>query len=93
MHKIKPGTHTTGAVKRKFKETIERFVARANTVSVMSSAKGTTVYWKKFLHDVLAMIKQLEILTYFLTLIYADLRSEELPLLTNLTTLDIVMRN
>ena len=32
MHKIEPGTHTTGAVKGKFKETIERFVARDNTV-------------------------------------------------------------
>ena len=43
----------------------------------MSSVKGTP-YWKQFLYDVLAMVKQLGIPTYFLTLSCADLRWEEL---------------
>ena len=40
----------------------------------MKTVKGTPVYWKKFLHDVLAMVKQLGLPTFFLrylVLIYA----------------------
>ena len=44
----------------------------------MSSIKGTPVYWKKCLHQVLAMVKQLGTPTYFLTLPCADLRWDEL---------------
>ena len=43
----------------------------------MSSVKGAPAYCKRFLYDVLAMVKQLEILAYFLTLSCADLRREE----------------
>ena len=49
----------------------------------MSSVKGTPAYWKQFLYDVLAMVKQLGIPTYFLTLSCADLRWEELPYIIN----------
>ena len=49
MHTIKPGTLTAGIVKSKFKETIERFVARGNEFSFMSSVKGTPAYWKQVL--------------------------------------------
>ena len=73
MHKIKPGTLTAGTVKSNFKETFERFVARDNAFSFMNSVKGTPAYWKQFLYDVLAMVKQLAISTYFLTLSCADL--------------------
>ena len=45
----------------------------------MSSVKGTPTYWKY----VLAMVKQLSILTYFLALSCADLRWEELPYIIN----------
>ena len=45
----------------------------------MSSVKGAPAYCKRFLYDVLAMVKHLEILTYFLTLSCAELRWEELP--------------
>ena len=44
----------------------------------MSSIKGTPAYWKKFLHQVLAMVKQLGTPTFFLTLSCADLRWNEL---------------
>ena len=83
MHKIKPGTLTAGTVKSNFKRTVERFVASDNAFSFMSSVKGKLAYWKQFLYDVLAMVKQLGVLTYFLTLSYADLRWEELPYIIN----------
>ena len=49
----------------------------------MSSIKGTPTYWKQFSYDVLAIVKQLGIPTYFLTLSSADLRWEELPYTIN----------
>ena len=83
MHKIKPGTLTAQIVKSNFKRTIERFVASDNAFSFMSSVKGTPAYWKQFLYDVLAMVKQLGIPTYFLILSCAELRWEELPYIIN----------
>ena len=49
----------------------------------MSSVKGTPAHWKGFLHEVLAMVKQLGIPTYFLTWSCADLRWDELPYIIN----------
>ena len=83
MHQIKPGTLTARAIKSHFKRAIARFGASDNAFSFTSSVKGTPAYWKKFLFDVLAMVKQLGIPTYFLTLSYADLRWEELPYIIN----------
>ena len=83
MHKIKPGTLTAGTVKSNFKGTRERFVAKDNAFSFMSSVKGTPAYWKQFLFDVLAMVKQLGTPTYFLTLSCGDLRWEEVPYVIN----------
>ena len=42
------------------------------------SRTGTQAYWKKFLHKVLAIVKQLGIPTFFLTLSCADLIWNEL---------------
>ena len=83
MHKIKPGTLAAGIVKSNFRRTIERFVARGSAFSFMSSVKGKPAYWNQFLYDVLAMVKQLGIPTYFLTLSCVDLRWEELPYIIN----------
>ena len=77
MHKIKPGTFIAGVGKSNFKGTIERFVARDNAFSFMSSVKGTLSYCKQFFYDVLAMVKQLGIPSS-LTLSRADRRSKEL---------------
>ena len=49
----------------------------------MSSVKGTPAYWKQFLFEVLAMVKQLEMPNYFLTLSCANLRWQELPYIIN----------
>ena len=44
----------------------------------MSSIKGTRAYCKRFLHQVLAMVKQLGTQTFFLRLSCANLRWNEL---------------
>ena len=44
----------------------------------MNSVKGNPAYWKKFLFEVLAMVKQLGLPTFFMTLSCADLRWNEL---------------
>ena len=49
----------------------------------MSNVKRTPAYWKQFLLEVLAMVKQLRVPTYFLTLSCADLRWDELPYIIN----------
>ena len=40
----------------------------------MNPIKGTPAYWKMFLFEVLAMVKQLGLPTYFMTLSCADFR-------------------
>ena len=44
----------------------------------MNTIKGTRAYWKKFLYEVYAMVKQLGLPTFFMKLICADLRWNEL---------------
>ena len=46
--KIKPGTLTAGTVKSNLKGTIERFVAKDNAFSFISSVKETPAIWKQF---------------------------------------------
>ena len=61
-----------------YKSTIQQFLAHDKAFSFMSPIKGTPAYWKRFLLEVLAMVKQLGIPTFFLTLSCADLRWNEL---------------
>ena len=49
----------------------------------MTNVKGTPTYWKQFLLEVLVMVQQLGVPTYFLTLSCADLRWNELPYIIN----------
>ena len=44
----------------------------------MNAIKDAPAYWKKFLYEVLAVVKQLGLPTFFMTLIFADLRWNEL---------------
>ena len=83
MHKIKPGKLTARTVENNFKGTIEWFAVSDNAFSFMSSVKGTPAYWKQFLYNIFAMVKQLGIPTYFLNLSSTDLRSEEFPYIIN----------
>ena len=69
---------TAGMLSKNFKQRVQEFIAKDKAFSFMSSIKGTPGYWKKFLHQVLAMVKQLGTPTFFLTLSCADLRWNEL---------------
>ena len=80
LNQVKPQQEQS---KLTFKGTIERFVASYNAFSFMSSLKRTPAYSKQILYDVLAMFKQLGMLTYFLTLSCPDLSWEELSYIIN----------
>ena len=79
MQKVCSNQLTAGMLTGNFKETVQSFVANNEAYSFMSTIKGTPAYWKKFLFEVLAMVKQLGLPTYFMTLSCADLRWAELP--------------
>lgn len=79
MIKTKLGAITARVVKKDFKITIEKFVASGSVFSFMSSIKGTPAYWKQFLYDVIAIVRQTGIPKYFLLLSCADPRWEERP--------------
>ena len=68
MRKMATTNLTAGMLSRNFKETKQQFIASDEAFSFMNTIKGTPAYWKKFLHQVLAMIKQLSLPTFFLTL-------------------------
>ena len=53
-------------------------MANNEAYSFMNTVKGTPAYWKRFLFEVLAMVKQLGLPTFFMTLSCADLRWNEL---------------
>ena len=78
MQKVKSGQLTAGMLSRNFKESVKSFVANDEAYSFMNTVKGTPAYWKRFLFEVLAMVKQLGLPTFFMTLSCADLRWNEL---------------
>ena len=69
---------TAGMLSNNFSETVQAVVAKDKAYRFMNSIKDTPAYWKKFLHEVLAMVKQLELPSFYLTLSCADLRWNEL---------------
>ena len=60
-----------------FNETVKQWVANNRAFRFMGSVKGTPSYWKKFKAEVLAMVKQLGVPTFFLILSCAYLRWKE----------------
>ena len=84
------GCINAGQLNNNFKETIRGFVCEDKGYLFMKSVKGTPAYWKNFLYDVLAMVKQKGLPTYFLTLSCADLRWDELlHIIAKLNGIDI----
>ena len=69
---------TAGMLSRNCKKIVQQFIASVEAVSFMNTIKRTSAYWKKFLHEVLAMVTQLGMPTFFLSLPCADLRWNEL---------------
>ena len=78
MKKVRADGLTAGRVSRNFKETVSGLIANDDAYNFMNQLKGTPAYWKRFLLEVLAMVKQLGLPTYFMTLSCADLRWNEL---------------
>ena len=72
MKMLKTGATVT-SITTNYKDIIQKFLGSCDAFSFMSSVKGTLSYWKQFLYDVLAMVKQLGIPTFFLRLSCADL--------------------
>ena len=69
---------TAGMLSNNFADTVNSYIASDRGYSFMSPIKRTPAYWKKFLSDVLAMVKQLGLSTFFMTLSCTDLRWYEL---------------
>ena len=78
MKKMCTNQLTAGMLSQNFEETVKSFIAKDEGFNFMSAIKGTPAYWKKFLLEVLAMVKQLGLPTFFMTLSCADLRWNEL---------------
>ncbi|XP_066935952.1 uncharacterized protein [Clytia hemisphaerica] len=78
LKKIQTEGLTAGNLSQNFKETVSNLVANDNAYSFMNNLKGTPAYWKRFLYEVLAMVKQLGLPTFFHTLSCADLRWPEI---------------
>ena len=79
MQKVKTNKLTAGMLIQNFKDTIKTFIAIDEAYSFMSSTKGTPAYCKKFLFEVLEIVKQLGLPTDSITLSCADLSWNELP--------------
>ena len=61
-----------------FMEAIQEYVENDRVFTFMNSITGTLACWKKFKSKVLAMVKQLGVPIFFLTLSCAELRWDEL---------------
>ena len=78
MKKVCSGYLTAGVLSQNFSETVKSFTVNNEAYHFMNTIEGTPAYWKKFLYEVLAMVKQLGLPTFFMTLSCADLRWNEL---------------
>ena len=61
-----------------YENTVNMLVRNQDAYKFLDEVKGSPSFWKKFLFDILAMIRQLGIPTFFLTLSCADLHWNEL---------------
>ena len=78
MKKVCTNQLTAGMLSSNFSDTVKSFIAKDEGFNFMKSVKGTPAYWKKFIFEVLAMVKQLGLPTFFMTLSCADLRWNQL---------------
>ena len=77
-----------------FNETINRSIASDQVFIFMNSIEGTPAYWEMVLFDILAMVKQLCVPKFFMTLSSADLKWNELVSIINkLDKLDLSREN
>ena len=77
-----------------FNEKLKEFIVSDQAFTFMNSIKEAPAYWKRFLFDALAMVKQLGVPTFFMTLSFVRLKWNELVSITNkLHKLDILKEN
>ena len=57
MKKVLSNYLTAGMLSKIYKQRVQEFIAKDKAFTFMSSIKGTPAYWKKFLHQVLAVVK------------------------------------
>ena len=74
MKKVCSGHLTPDVLSQNFSETVKSFIVNNEAHHFMNTIKDTPAYWIKFLYEVLAMVKQLRLPTFFMTLDCADLR-------------------
>ena len=74
MQELAPRNATAGMLTQNFKETVKQFSTSDEAFSFMNFIKGNPAYWKRFLSEVLAMVKQFGLSMYFLTFSFAYLR-------------------
>ena len=78
MKKVQINNLTAGMLTSNFKDNVKSFIAKDEGYNFMNTIKGTPAYWNRFLFEVLGMVKQLGLPTFFMTLSCADLRWDEL---------------
>ena len=65
MKNVISNNFSAGMFSKDFKKRLKELIANDKAFSFKSSIKGTPAYWKKVLHQVLAMVKQLETPVFF----------------------------
>ena len=84
------GSLNAGQLNNNLPENVRSIACDDKGYSFMIAVKGTPAYWKIFLHDVLAMVNQLGLPTFFLTLSGADLRwKESILIISRLNGVDL----
>ena len=72
--KVTSNNLAAGMLNKSFKSTVKQFIIQYKVYSFMNPTKGKPADWKKLLQEFLAMVKQLGIPTFLMTLLCADLR-------------------
>ena len=65
MCKVSGYNINAGMLTNNFKETVRNFVVNVEAYTFMNIVKVTSAYWKNMLSEVLAMVKQLGIPSFF----------------------------
>lgn len=65
MRKVSGSNINAGMLTDNFKERVRNFVVNEDAYTFMNTVKGLPAYWKNMLSDVLAMVKQLGIPSFF----------------------------
>ena len=72
------GQPLTASSIRSDRESLQNVISKDQAYLFMREIPGSPPYWQKFMYEVVAMVKQLGIPTWFMTLSRADLRWPEL---------------